>query len=114
MKPVPVTDEMVGADAVKRVFLAPPDMEDVSPCEAVISASPDGKTVLVQVPMKLEPGDLENLQAGGTVWMTMVGNLLPFAVETAPPPPPAPETVPQTPELPEFIDPEEASDGEAG
>lgn len=87
MKPIPVTDDMVGEGQVKRVFMAPPDMPDVYPCEAVICASPDGKTVHVRVPMKLEPGDLENLKADGTVWMTMVGNLLPFSVETAPAPP---------------------------
>lgn len=104
MIPAPVTDEMVlgfsqpsetgpgNPEAVKRTFVGPDDMPNVEPCEAVVHRSSDGVTAVVRIPMKLEPGELEALNAGGTVWVSMWGGLSPFAVEiVAPPAEPAPK-----------------------
>lgn len=99
MKPTAVTDEHISAfhdgnpEAVKRLFAGPEDMPNVEACEGIVHRSSDGVTAVVRVPMELEPGDLENLKAGGEVWVSMWGGLAPFAVEVVPPAAPKLEVV---------------------
>lgn len=80
MRPVPIPDELVQPGTVRRLVQAPPGEEDVvRPVESLISADTDG-TALLSMMMKLEDGDIEKLQAGGRIWLTMRGGIIPFSV----------------------------------
>ena len=82
MRPVPIPDELVEPGSVRRVFSAPNgDLTDdqIRPAEALIRRGPDDAAV-ISCMLELEEGDLERLLAGGRVWVTMLGGLVPFDV----------------------------------
>lgn len=86
MRPTPIPDREVWYGALRRVFAAPDgDLTnpDIAPVE-VLADQQDGD-VRIHVRCELEDGDLERLTAGGTVWITTWGGLLPFAVNVAGP-----------------------------
>ncbi len=86
MRPAPIPDAMVWEGA-RRVVIAPPDGDltnpDIAPVEAVVDRSP-GVPVL-SVRCVLEDDDLDKLQAGGNVWISFVGHMVPFSVTVAGP-----------------------------
>lgn len=82
MNPIPVADELVQEGTVRRVIAAPDgDLTNdlIRPVESLISKAPDGMAML-SMPLALEPGELEILEAGGTVWLSMWGAVVPFNV----------------------------------
>jgi hypothetical protein len=82
MRPVTIPDELIQPGTVRRVFAAPNgDLTDdqIRPAEALIRRGEDDLAV-ISCMLELEPGDLERLQSGGRVWLTMVGGLAPFDV----------------------------------
>jgi hypothetical protein len=70
------------------MVIAPPDGDltnpDISPVEAIASATELGTWLSVR--MVLDPGDLEQLAAGGVVWLSFMGGAMPpFAVAVTEP-----------------------------
>ena len=64
---------------------------NVGDCPALIT--PDllsGGENVVRVPVVLDAGELELLEAGGTLWLSTWGGLPAWMLEVAPPPPPEP------------------------
>jgi hypothetical protein len=57
----------------------------IAPVEALIDQSPATGAVNLSVRCELEPGDLEKLAAGGTVWLTFWGVIVPFALTVVEP-----------------------------
>lgn len=88
MRPTPIPDAEVWEGAVRRV-ISPPDGDltnpDIAPVEAVIDRSPSTGAVNLSVRMELEDDDLEKLAAGGMVWVTFWGHIVPFAVTVVEP-----------------------------
>lgn len=83
MRPTPIPDAEVWDGAVRRVLTAPGgDLADpdIAPVEALIDRSPSTGAVNLSVRCVLEDGDLEKLQAGGTVWITFWGVMVPWMV----------------------------------
>jgi hypothetical protein len=89
VRPTPIPDNEIWTGAQRVVFAAPNgDLTDavIAPVEALVDRSPSGFTC-ASVRCALEPGDLEKLTAGGTVWVTFYGRMTPFSVDVLPPPP---------------------------
>jgi hypothetical protein len=90
MRATPIPDAEVWPGAVRRVF-TPPDGDltnpIIAPCEALIDRSPITGAVNISVRCVTEPGDLEKLEAGGVVWLTFWGAMVPFALTVAEPTP---------------------------
>lgn len=87
MRPTPVPDHEIWEGA-RRMVIAPPDGDltnpTIAPVEAVADQAPDGSLNL-SVRCVLEDGDLDKLQAGGTVWITFWGHMVPWAITTVAP-----------------------------
>lgn len=82
MRPVPIPAETVWEGGVRRVFAAPDgDLTnpDIGPVDVIVDAGLGG-VARVNVLLQLEDGDLERLQSGGAVWLSMLGGLMPFAL----------------------------------
>lgn len=83
MFPVTIPDELVLEGSVRRIIAAPDgDLtnDDIAPVESLIRRADDGVSALLMMQLKLEPGELELLQNGGNVWLTMWGAVVPFNV----------------------------------
>lgn len=82
MRPTPIPDAEIWAGGERQV-IAPPggDLTDpnVRPVEALVDRSPDTGGLNLSVRCVLEDGDLEKLQAGGTIWITFWGAMVPWA-----------------------------------
>jgi hypothetical protein len=84
MRVAPIPDAEVWAGA-QRIVMAPPDNDptgEIRACEMVaeiVLGHPAYSARCV-----LEDGDLEKLQAGGNVWITFYGGVMPFSVNVAP------------------------------
>lgn len=65
-------------------FVAPADMPDCAPCQAVVTRDEDG-TQVVRVPWKPDRTDLLHLISGGTVWVSLWGALPPHMIEVQAP-----------------------------
>lgn len=88
MRPTPIPDAEVWAGAVRRVFAAPGgDLTDadVAPVEALVDRSPKTGVINLSCRCVLEDGDLEKLAAGGVVWVTFWGAMVPWAVAVVAP-----------------------------
>lgn len=88
MRPTPIPDHEVWEGATRRVFAAPDgDLTnpDIAPCEALVDVSPSTGVRNISVRCELEAGDLEKLQAGGTVWLTFWGGMVPWAATVVEP-----------------------------
>jgi hypothetical protein len=91
MRPTPIPEAEVWDGGVRVVFAAPDgDLTnpDIAPVEVVADRADDGVTPRFHVRAVLEAGDLETLAAGGNVWLTMWGTVVPFAVDVRPGPSP--------------------------
>ena len=82
MRPTPIPDHDIWAGAVRRV-ISPPGGDltdpDIAPVEALVDRSPSTGAVNLSVRCELEGDDLAKLQAGGTVWLTFWGGMVPWA-----------------------------------
>lgn len=93
MKPTPIPAREIWPGAHRFVFNPPEDDPDgaltaVLPVEALVDGADR-----VSVRCELEPGDLVELAAGGTVWVTFYGGgLMPFSVDVQPALVPLPTT----------------------
>lgn len=84
---VSAAEDVVWEGGVRRVFSAPDgDLTnpDIGPCEVIVDAGVSG-IARINVLIMLEPGDLEQLAETGHLWLSMLGGLRPFSLETAPP-----------------------------
>lgn len=85
MRPVPIPDEAVWENG-RRMVIAPPGGDlthpEISPAEAVVEPVSVGGRVMPSYSFMcaLEGDDLEKLQAGGHVWVTFYGAVMPFSV----------------------------------
>jgi hypothetical protein len=86
MRPAPIPAEEVW-DGARRIVVGPPgdDLDSVvEPVEVLADLSQIGPRLSARC--ILEDGDLEQLMAGGTVWVSFYGGrLLPFSVDVQPP-----------------------------
>lgn len=86
MRPAPIPADEVW-DGAQRVVIGPPGNDLDSPVasvEVLVDASSIGPRMSARC--VLEPGDLDALTAGGTVWVSFYGGqLLPFSVDVQPP-----------------------------
>lgn len=90
MRATPIPDTEVWAGAIRKVFAAPDgDLTNphIDPCETLVDCSPTTGALNISVRCLLEPGDLEKLQAGGVVWLTFWGSMVPWAVTVVEPTP---------------------------
>lgn len=90
MRPAPIPAEAVW-EGGRRIVVAAPggDLADptIAPVEAVIDqpdSLPQGHKRL-SVRCVLEPGDLDKLTAGGHVWISFYGYMVPFCVDVTGP-----------------------------
>ena|SRR5437868_2756259 len=94
MRPAPIPDTEVWPGA-RRLVVSPPDGDltnlDIAPVEALADRSPSTGALNLSVRCVLEEGDLEQLQAGGEVWLTFWGHMVPFATTVVGPTAPRPE-----------------------
>lgn len=82
MRPTPIPENEVWEGAVRRVIAAPDgDLTnpDIAPVEAVVDRSPSTGALNLSVRCELDDGDLEKPAAGGTVWITFWGAMVPWA-----------------------------------
>lgn len=82
MIPTPIPDEEIWPGA-ERVVIGPPAGEDptgrIRPAEALIDETDFGRTFHFR--LVLEPGELERLQKGEPMWLSLIGNAVqPFDV----------------------------------
>ncbi|UIU47086.1 hypothetical protein [Microcystis phage MinS1] len=88
MRPTPIPDHEIWHGAHRQV-IAPPDGDltnpDIAPVEALVDRSPNTGVRVLSVRCELEPGDLEQLQAGGTVWLSFFGAMVPWAATVVAP-----------------------------
>lgn len=82
MRPTPIPDSEVWEGASRRVLAAPDgDLtnRDIAPVEALVDRSPSTGALNLSVRCVLEGDDLAKLQAGGTVWLTFWGCMVPWS-----------------------------------
>lgn len=101
MRPTPIPDADVWSGSRRAIYSAPDGdltRTDVAPVEALVECSgPDGHLISVRcIP---EADDVDQLAAGGALWLTFHGALVPFEldVRAASEPPPtaqAPQDAP--------------------
>ena len=88
MRPAPIPAEAVW-DGARRVVIAPPGGDltdpDIAPVEAVVDRPESLGGIRLSVRCVLEPGDLEKLAAGGHVWVSFYGQMVPFCVDVTGP-----------------------------
>lgn len=85
MRPAPIPDEAVW-EGSQRIVIGPPDGDltstGIAAVEAVVDVAPDTGMQRISVRCVLEPGDLEKLSGGGTVWISFYARqLVPFCVD---------------------------------
>jgi hypothetical protein len=87
MRPTPIPDHEVWEGAVRKV-IGPPggDLTDptIAPVEALVDRSPSSGAVNLSVRCVLEEGELEQLAAGGTIWLTFWGVMVPWSASVVP------------------------------
>lgn len=87
MRPVPIPDEAVWSGA-QRVVMGAPDGDltnsTIAPVEVVVDRVESTGGLCYSARCVLEPGDLEKLQAGGHVWVSFYGGVMPFSVDVGP------------------------------
>lgn len=92
MRPTPIPDNEVWTGAIRRV-IGPPDGDlanpNIAPVEALLDRAPDTGALNISVRFVMEDGDVEKLAAGGTIWLTFWGHVVPFAVNVVDPMPDA-------------------------
>lgn len=70
------------------MVIAPPDGDllhpTIAPVEALIQITED-HVPAYSVRMLFEDGDLERLQRGGRIWVTFMGHMVPFNLQTTDP-----------------------------
>lgn len=73
---------------VRRVVMGgPAEGPEVIPCPALVTVPPgSGGAPVVRVAYELEPGDLEALAGGGTLWLSTWGGLPIHALHVQPAP----------------------------
>lgn len=86
MLPTRIPTALIREDSQVTIARAPDDPRytGVEDCEALVERGQHG-LAQVRVRLELEPGELEQLAAGGHVWVTFVGGILPFNVTTTGP-----------------------------
>lgn len=80
MRPAPIPDEAVWEGARRVVFTAPDGdltSTEIAPVEVLVDQGGETGICRVNVRCVLEPGDIEKLAAGGTVWLSIYGHQLP-------------------------------------
>lgn len=90
MRPTPIPDDEVWEGAERRVIAAPGGEltdPDIAAVEALVDRSPSTGAVNLSVRCVLEDDDLEKLQAGGTIWLTFWGAMVPWAATVVEPRP---------------------------
>jgi hypothetical protein len=88
VRPTPIPDSEVWEGAQRHVFAAPDgDLTNphIAPVEALVDRSPTTGALNISVRVVLEDGDLEKLQAGGVVWLTFWGAMVPWVLTVAGP-----------------------------
>ena len=83
MQPTPIPDELIEPGTVRRVISAPNgDLLDdnIRPVDTLISRDEPTQLAAFRMRLVLEDGELERLQAGKPVWLTMLGGVAPFSV----------------------------------
>ncbi|GEP38869.1 hypothetical protein NPS01_25320 [Nocardioides psychrotolerans] len=81
MRPTPIPDAEVWEGATRLVIAAPDgDLTnpDIAPVEALVDRGPSGARNL-SVRCELEDDDLAKLAAGGTIWITFWGGMVPWS-----------------------------------
>jgi len=84
MRPTSIPDELVEAGTLRKVISAPNgDLLDdnIRPVEALISRHDATQLAAFRMRLVLEDGELEALQAGKPVWLTMLGGITPFDLQ---------------------------------
>ncbi|WP_367128313.1 hypothetical protein [Saccharothrix sp. HUAS TT1] len=90
MRPTSIPAEAVWSGG-KRVVLAAPDGDltnpDIQPLEVIVDQVQIGDQAVnrFNVRCALEPGDLEKLTAGGHVWVSLYGAMVPMCVDVTGP-----------------------------
>lgn len=83
MRPTPIPDDEIWEGSRRMVMAAPGgDLTDdrIRPLEVLVDDAGDG-TPRFCARMVLEDGDLEKLQAGGTVWLAFYSCVIPFSAD---------------------------------
>lgn len=84
--PIPLNEVWPGG---RRVVYSPPDgnltRTDIVPVEAVVDCGPATGAHRISVRCIPEDDDLDQLAAGGTLWVAFYGALVPFCLEVKPP-----------------------------
>lgn len=81
--PITIVHANYWADAYQTAIVSfgPPEgMEDCATCTAVVTGYEEGPPV-IRIPWQPSKKDVLNLMAGGIVWLSMWGNLVPHMVE---------------------------------
>lgn len=87
MKPTEIPDDEIWAGA-KRVRVEGHG-EEIPGVDAIVDQTRTGVldgAARFNIRIGLEDGDLEKLAAGGVVWLSFYGNVLPFSMEAVGPP----------------------------
>lgn len=86
MRPTLIPAELVWEGA-RRIVMSPPDGDmlnpEIAPLEMIATAGPRGVTFSARC--ILEDGELERLTAGGHVWITFAGHVVPFSLDVTGP-----------------------------
>lgn len=88
MRATPIPDAEVWEGAVRKVLAAPDgrlDNPDIAPVEALVDRSPSTGALNLSVRCVLEDGELEQLAAGGTIWLTFWSAMVPWSASVVPP-----------------------------
>jgi acyl CoA:acetate/3-ketoacid CoA transferase beta subunit len=88
VRPIPIHEADVWEGGRRIVYAAPNGSltdDHIRPVEAIVDrlTTTGGKRVCVKV--QLEEGDLDKLTAGGHVWLSMYGGLVPFCFDVKAP-----------------------------
>ena len=88
MRAVPIPDEAMWPGS-RRIVMAPPDGDltnpDIRPVEMLVDLAESIGGLRYSTRCVLEPGDLAKLQAGGHVWVSFYGAVVPFSVDVTGP-----------------------------
>lgn len=90
MRPAPIPDDAIW-DGAQRVIMSAPDGDltnaHIPPVEVLVDSVALGGRGGLRYSARcvLEPGDLEKLAAGGHVWVSFHGGVVPFSVDVTGP-----------------------------
>lgn len=87
MRVIPIPDGAVW-EGGERVVIGPPDGDptgEIRAVEAIVDVSASTGIRRFSMCCALEEGDLEKLAAGGHVWVTLYGHMIPFSVDVTGP-----------------------------